>query len=206
MRRDYSSVPDSTENFPLDERAWLLRLARNSASEALGGPKLDLQPPADPRFLLPGACFTTFKRKDIDEPGRGLRGCLGTLTAQEPLWECVKKVAAETVTGDPRFTQDPVTLAELPMLRIDISVMHPLRELSDPLDFTLGEDGIECIGVGDLEGYRGIYLPQVAAEFGMSKEQFIESCCSEKAGMPVGAWRDPRRCKVYAFRAEVFGE
>lgn len=206
MSRDSSSVTAETEYFSLAERAWLLQLARAAATAALGGPKLDLHPPTDPKFLRPGACFTTFKHKDHEAPGRGLRGCMGTLSAQEPLWECVKKMASETVTGDTRFAHDPITLAELPMLHIDLSVLHAPRALDDPLAFTLGEDGIECSGVADLEGYRGLYLPQVAVEFNMSKEQFLESCCSEKAGMPVGTWRDAKRCKVYAFRAEVFGE
>lgn len=188
------------------QRAWLLKLARDAAAAELGGPRLDIQPPSDPCFTRLGACFTTFKRRDVAEPGRGLRGCLGTLRAEEPLWKCVARIAADTVTGDPRFSGNPVTLAELPELKIDISVLHPLRELSDPLAFSLGEDGIDVVGQGIYDGRRGVFLPQVATEHHLTKEQFLTLCCEEKAGMPGDAWRDPAQCKVLAFRAEVFGE
>jgi len=44
--------------------------------------------------------------------------------------------------GDPRFQDDPVTAEELPELAITISVLHPDRELSNPLDFECGVDGV----------------------------------------------------------------
>lgn len=197
-------LPDTT--LSPEQRAWLLRLARNAAAAALGGPKLDSQPPADPKLTRPGACFTTFKRRDIAEPGHGLRGCLGTMRAEEPLWQCVARMAADTVTCDSRFAYNRVTLAELPDLEIDISILHPLREIAGPLDFELGLDGIEVLGQGVYEGSRGVFLPQVATDHGLSKEQLLTLCCEEKAGLPGDAWRDPAKCKVLAFRAEVFSE
>jgi len=99
-----------------------------------------------------------------------------------------------------------MTLDELAELEIDISVLHPRRELPDPLSLELGHDGIVVEGQGTYRGCHGVYLPQVASEHGMGKEEFLSSCCDHKAGLPADAWRDPNRCKVYAFRAEVFGE
>ncbi|MBI3830269.1 MAG: AmmeMemoRadiSam system protein A [Planctomycetes bacterium] len=199
---------DASLDRPLspEQRAWLLALARSSATGELGGPKTTIEPPADPSLTRKGACFTTFKRRDATEPGRGLRGCLGTLRAEEPLWKCVARIAADTVSGDPRFAGNPVTLGELPELKIDISVLHPLRELSDPLAFNLGEDGIDVVGQGIYDGRRGVFLPQVATEHHLTKEQLLTLCCEEKAGLPGDAWRDPAKCKVLAFRAEVFSE
>jgi AmmeMemoRadiSam system protein A len=187
------------------ERSFLLRLARSSATAALGGPAIEQPPPDTPLLREPGACFVTFKRRSAG-PGRGLRGCLGTLEAREPLWEAVKRLAADTITADPRFHDQPVTLAELPSLEIDISVLHPRRKLDDPLSLELGKDGIVVEGQGTCIGRRGVYLPQVATEHGMGKEEFLSSCCSHKAGLTDEAWRDPRQCLVYAFRAEVFCE
>jgi AMMECR1 domain-containing protein len=46
----------------------------------------------------------------------------------------------------------------------------------------------------------------VAEEFGMSKEEFLSSCCDHKAGMPPDAWRSAKTCRVHAFRAEVLRE
>lgn len=188
------------------ERAFLLRLARASAAAALGGPPAPAEPPEWASLLCPGACFTTFKRRDVANPGEALRGCLGALSAREPLWQCVARMAAETVTGDPRFKDHPVTLPELPALHIEISVLYPRRDLADPLAFTLGLDGLEVEGRGDWQGYRGLYLPQVATEWNFTKEQFLNSCCSHKAGLPEDAWRDPRKCRVFAFHTEAFGE
>jgi AmmeMemoRadiSam system protein A len=186
-------------------RRYLLGLARDAAAEALGGPALKAEAPTDGILLAPRACFVTFKRRGAG-PGCGLRGCLGTLEAKDPLWVAVKRLAADTVTRDPRFRDRPVTLAELPELEIDISVLHPRRELADPLSLELGHDGIVVEGQGTYRGRHGVYLPQVAEEHGMGKEEFLSSCCDHKANLPADAWRDPNHCKVYAFRAEVFGE
>lgn len=187
------------------QRDWLLKLARASAAQALGGPRVECAPPQDAELLTPSACFVTFKRRDA-APGMGLRGCLGTLQAREALWLAVKRLAGDSVTQDYRFSHDPVTLSELPRLEIDISVLHPRRELEDPLSLVLGQDGIVVEGQGRYEGCHGVYLPQVATEHEMDKEAFLSSCCSHKAGLPAEAWRDRRCCKVYAFRAEVFCE
>jgi len=187
------------------ERDWLLRRARLSAAAALGGHALLPEKPPTPRLSEPAGCFVTFKRRGLP-PGEGLRGCLGTLADKEALWKNVERLAADTVTGDARFADQPVTLAELPALHIDISVLHPERELAAPLDFTLGVDGISVYGRGPHLGRRGVYLPQVATEFGLSKEGFLSSCCNHKAGLPEDAWRDPTLCEVRAFEAEVIAE
>lgn len=188
------------------DRAYLLGIARAAATRALGGQAAPPPSPGSSILRAPGACFVTFKQR-VPPPGStGLRGCLGTMVAKEPLEEAVARLAADTVRRDPRFYDNPVRLEELPELHIDISVLHPPRKLANPLDFELGADGIELQGVGTYEYGRGVYLPQVATEFGFTKEQFLDSCCSHKAGLPHGAWRDPSKCTVYAFRAEVFGE
>jgi AmmeMemoRadiSam system protein A len=188
-----------------EDRAFLLRLARASAEEALGGRPLELTPPASPRLRENGACFVTFKRRGVDA-GHNLRGCLGTLEADDPLWQAVRRLAASTVTRDPRFYDNPVTLDELPNLEIDVSYLQPRRLLANPLDFELGADGIVVEGQSRYAGCNGVYLPQVATEHHMDKEEFLSSCCGHKAGMAFDAWRDPKQCKVYAFRAEVFND
>ena len=206
MENDVTSPEPGAWKLPATERAWLLHLARDSAAAALGGPPAPATAPSAPALLRNGACFVTFKLRHAPDPGSGLRGCLGALTAREPLWRCVARMAAETVTGDPRFQENPITLAELPSLQIEISVLYPRRALRDPLDFTLGDEGIEVEGKGEWEGCRGLFLPQVATEWGFTKEQFLASCCGHKAGLPEDSWHDPSRCQVFAFRAEVFGE
>lgn len=189
-----------------EEQELLLHRARLAATAALGGPPVSLEDPTSPGVIAPGGCFVTFKRRDIQQAGANLRGCLGTLDANMPLWKAVDKYAADTVIHDYRFRNNPVTLEEMPKLHIDISAIHPKRKLEAPLDFALEIDGVEVHGAGAYEGRRGVYLPQVATEFNLGKEELLSSCCEHKAGLPADAWRDPAKCTVYAFGAEVFGE
>ena len=191
-------------SFSPAERAFLLHLAREAAAAVLSGKSR--RPTAEERAKFPRlwerrACFTTFKRRDGE-----LRGCLGTLEARAPLAEEVARLAAETVTEDPRFYAQPVTADELPQLVLDVSVLHPSRPLRNPLDLELGADGITVEGKGSFAGLRGAYLPQVATEHHMAKEEFLNSCCAHKASLPEDAWRDPKQCVVRAFRAEVLSE
>jgi len=166
-----------------EARQALLRWARACAAEALGGPPAQVSAPAGAhRLTAPGACFVSFFRRDAS-PGLGLRGCLGCLEPREPLWEAVRRLAGQTVTSDPRFYDQPVGLEELPELRLDISVLQPRRLLADPLALELGADGIAVEGQGPYARHHGVYLPQVATEHHMSKEEFLSSCCAHKAGL-----------------------
>jgi len=77
-----------------------------------------------------------------------------------------------------------------------------MRKMENPLDIELGVHGIYIIGKG---GRAGTYLPQVATEFNMTKEEFLSSCCEHKAGLPPDAWRTGK-AEVLIYTAEVFGE
>ena len=69
------------------------------------------------------------------------------------------------------------------------------------MSLRLGADGIYIV-----KGSRsGCFLPQVAEETGWTKEQFLDFCCTHKAGLPAKAWRDDPQAEVYLFSAEVFG-
>jgi uncharacterized protein (TIGR00296 family) len=48
---------------------------------------------------------------------------------------------------------------------------------------------------------HGLLLPQVAAEWGWDRNQFLSQTCT-KAGLPADAWR--RGARVYRFTADVF--
>jgi len=139
-------------------------------------------------------CFVTLKNADQ------LRGCIGQFTSERPLIELVVQMANASAMNDPRFLGDPITAAELEQLDIEISVLSPLKLTKNPLSLRLGVDGIYI-----KKGYAsGCFLPQVAAETGWSKEEFLSYCCSHKAGLPPDAWQDDDT-EVYLFTAEVFG-
>lgn len=178
------------------ERAELLKRARHAAARALGLPEArkDL-PPAAGRLAEPGAAFVTWKRD-----GR-LRGCIGSVEPWRPLAEDVEKNAVAALLRDPRFA--PAQPRDLPKLSVDLSVMTPLEEVSEPL---AGID-IGVHGVVVRKGSRsGLLLPQVAPEWGWDVPTLLAQVCL-KAGLPEDAWRTGNPpATVYRFRAEVFGE
>jgi len=129
-----------------------------------------------------------------------LRGCIGCFTSDEPLYKVVSDYAVISATRDRRFR--PVRASELKNIKIEISVLSPMRRVKDPLkEVVIGKHGIYI-----KRGYRsGTYLPQVAVEHKMSLEQFLSSCCSSKAGLRADAWKDPRT-EVYVYTAQGFHE
>jgi uncharacterized protein (TIGR00296 family) len=107
-------------------------------------------------------------------------------------------MAVASSTGDSRFFGQPITQGEVKDLEIEISVLSPLKKTTDPLSLRLGIDGIYI-----KKGYAsGCFLPQVATETGWSKEEFLSSCCSHKAGLKADAWKD-KNTEVYLFTAEI---
>lgn len=125
---------------------------------------------------------------------RRLRGCIGSLDASATLADAVRDAAIGAATGDPRFP--PVALGELSDLSIEVSVLSapcPMRSI-DELD-------LETHGViVRLGNRRGLFLPRVAIDHGLSKTELLERLCTEKAGLPADAWREPA-CEVLLFTA-----
>ena len=176
------------------QKQTLLKVARDTV-EAVIRRKPAPKPQSDDAELnAPCGCFVTLKNR-----GR-LRGCIGQFTSESPLIELVAEMAKASATGDPRFFADPITSRELEKLDVEISVLSPLRRTDDPLSLRLGVDGI-YIRRGRASG---CFLPQVAAETGWGKEEFLSYCCAHKAGLAADAWKDPQT-EVYLFTAEAFG-
>lgn len=129
--------------------------------------------------------------------GGELRGCIGTLSAEEGIPKTVSEFAVQAGFHDPRFP--PLEAVELAQVRIEISLLSPPR-LVRPEDVLVGRDGL----ILEIGNRRGLLLPQVATEWNYGRSEFLAALC-HKAGLPAGAWMDSR-AKLYAFQAEVFGE
>jgi uncharacterized protein len=176
------------------QRKTLLKVARDTVEAVIRKEPPPKPQSDDPELNASCGCFVTLKNR-----GR-LRGCIGQFTSEAPLIKLVAEMAKASATGDPRFFGDPVTARELEKLNIEISVLSPLQKTNDPLSLRLGVDGI-YIRRGPASG---CFLPQVAAETGWSKEEFLSYCCAHKAGIRPDAWRDPKT-DIYLFTAEAFG-
>lgn len=192
-------VREKTEKNKMDnllneeQKKKLLKLARDTITLFLASGKT-LEPKEDDPALkqVMGAFVTLHKNGE-------LRGCIGNIVGQKPLYLTVRDMAIASATEDPRF--DSVTKEELPKIHIEISALSPLKKINNPDEIVLGKHGVV---VRDF--YRsGVYLPQVATETGWTKEQFMDSLCGSKAGMRPDAWRTGK-CDIYIFSAEVFGE
>jgi AmmeMemoRadiSam system protein A len=161
-------------------RDELLRIATSALRAAVLGQEPILTPPGNPDLLQPAGCFVSLHQRESHR----LRGCIGRLEASSPLWQVVRETAVN-VLDDPRFTDRRVTPDELSELQIEISVLSPLKPAASCTEFDLLNDGIYLI-LGDR---AGCFLPQVARETGWTREQLLDRLCTEKLGMPPGAWR-----------------
>jgi AmmeMemoRadiSam system protein A len=177
-----------------EQKQILLKAARDAVEAVVKGDNLCVFESDDPALNANCGCFVTLKTQ-----GR-LRGCIGQFTSEIPLIELVAEMAKSSVSADPRFVHDRLTVDELNQLGIEISVLSPLERTDDPLSLRPGTDGIYI-----KKGFAsGCFLPQVATEAGWSKEEFLSYCCAHKAGLSSDAWKDPDT-EVYLFTAEVFG-
>lgn len=188
-----ATTPARDNGYSPEQRSELLKLARTSIAEALRQTGAGPAPTADlPAWLREErAVFVTLK-----EHG-DLRGCIGMTEARMPLQQAVRQMAYAAAFEDPRFP--PVTSAELPKMDLEISVLTPLRRVRSANEVRMGVDGVMV----RRDGRSGLFLPQVATETGWSKERFLDELCTQKAGLPPGAWRDPGT-KLYVFTVESF--
>ena len=99
---------------------------------------------------------------------------------------------------DPRFS--PVAFAELPSLAYEVSVLSPLRRVTDVAHIKVGEHGL-IMKNGNSEG---LLLPQVPVEQKWDRQTFLEQTC-KKAGMNTNCWKE-EDTDIFSFTAVVFSE
>ena len=171
----------------------LLKIARNSITEYLTNKTTSKLTEDDPLLNTEMGAFVTLR---ADEE---LRGCIGNITGSLPLSQTIRDMAIAAATEDPRFY--PVKINELKEIKIEISVLSPLRKITDINEIVMGKHGVLV-----KSGFQsGVYLPQIAVETGWNKEEFMNSLCGSKAGINVDAWKKGK-CEIYIFTAEVFSE
>jgi len=152
---------------------------------------------AVPQFSIDSSRLKENRGAFVSLHKRGqLRGCVGYIEGRGPLHQTIEEMAEAAAFRDPRFT--PVAEKELPALEIEISVLTPLRKITDLAEIEVGKHGI-YIKKG---WFSGLLLPQVATEYGWDRETFLENTC-QKAGLPTHSWRD-KDTEVYIFSADIF--
>jgi len=175
------------------QRQELLKIARQGLETFVKTGKVVAITVKDARLNEVQGAFVT-----LTEQGK-LRGCIGNIIGQEPLYETVRDMAIAAASQDPRF--NPVKAAELKDIHLDISVLSQPRRVKDASEIQLGQHGV----IVSRDGHQGVFLPQVAQETGWSKEEFLKQLCTQKAGLPAECWKDPDT-DLYVFTADVFSE
>lgn len=178
----------------------LLGLARQTIAHYLATGELWPYDPEDPVLREPAAVFVTLRER----PAAGapfaegeLRGCIGQVEANDPLYRAVQDAAIKAATVDPRFY--PVRAEELSGLLIEVSVLSPFRPVEGLEEIAVGQDGLLIVG----ERRRGLLLPEVPLAYGWGAQEFVWALC-QKAGLPANSW--PDRARLYAFTTESFVE
>jgi len=184
----------SAEEEPLsaEEHAELLRLARETITTYLQEKRVPAYQADNPHFLRSGGAFVTLKKRG------DLRGCIGYIYAEGPIYETIQRMAVAAATQDPRFP--PLRPNEMADISLEISLLSPLQRVNNVNDIVVGKHGL-LIRRGY---YQGLLLPQVAPEQGWNRDQFLQGLC-HKAGLPADAWSDPAT-ELYSFTAEIFSE
>ncbi len=171
-----------------DDKAMLKEIARNSIESAFSGVSTPT-PKLSPTLLRKCGAFVT-----LHKHGR-LRGCIGHFGEDTPLHEMVAEMARAAAFEDPRFP--PLSRSELEKVKIEISVLTPMRRIHSIDEFHLHKHGIYI-----RKGYRsGTFLPQVADEVNWTKEEFLGHCSQDKAHLGWDGWRD---AELYVYEAIVF--
>jgi AmmeMemoRadiSam system protein A len=177
-----------------DEQEKLLRWVRATIEAAVRGqaPKEIDELEVSERLRAPHGVFVTLKK------GGELRGCIGRMDFERPLWMNALTAAVASALEDPRFP--PVQPKELGEIAIEISILNPPEVLPRPELFDVTRHGIIV-----EKGWRhGLFLPKVAVEQGWDATKTLEMVCW-KAGLPSDAWRDPA-ARLQVFTAFDFAE
>jgi AmmeMemoRadiSam system protein A len=186
---------------PARHQQYLLDIARSAIVHTLrgAGAAVAPRPSADPLLNMPAGCFVSLHEMTAHR----LRGCVGRLQSQDPLYRTVFETAM-SVLNDPRFGGMPVLMEELSALDIEISVLSPLKPAAHPLDFDPLNDGIYLMCTGPQGKCTGTFLPQVARETGWTREQLLARLCTEKMGLSSTAWQRPE-ARLLTYRTVICG-
>ena len=186
----YCPVPESLQPVLLRYSRSLLENAFSErGGEAPGEPPA---PTGEAIFLQPLGVFVTLRH------GGELRGCIGSIAAEEPLVRALRRRTLDAAFRDRRFS--PLRAAELPEVTIEHSLLSPMQPLGRTDQIRIGVDGVVLtVGSG-----RALFLPEVALQQRWDVAETL-SALSLKAGLGGDGWRrDDARFEV--FQTQHYGE
>lgn len=178
-----------------EDKKQLLLLARKTMVYALQNRRVpeasDLGIAISDAMRPARAAFVTLKKNSR------LRGCIGDIFPQRPLYKSIIINAIHACVNDRRFA--PVSQDELKDITIEISALTVPAPIASPDEIRIGIDGV----VLNKDGQSAVFLPQVAPEQGWNVDQMLTQL-SLKARLAADGWKEGASFLV--FQAEVFGE
>lgn len=185
--------PETEFNLTEPDKLTLLSIARNAITSYLTNKKI---PNIKKDTLSQSLLFETGAFVTLQEDGQ-LRGCVGTFRPSGEIYTTIQNMVIAAATNDTRF--EPVQAAELGNIKIEISVLTPLKKIKSINEITLGKHGIYIV-----KGNKtGTLLPQVPEKYGWTREEFLGYCSRDKAGIGWNGWRS---ANIYTYEAIIFSE
>lgn len=183
----------STPALSPEEQRYLGNVARLAIMRELtGGKPGDIPPPPEESTLLwePLGAFVTLTHNGL------LRGCIGNMIGQGPLYLTVSRMACAAAFEDPRFP--PLRKEEWSEIKLEISVLGQLTTCPDPERIEIGKHGVLLLK-GDQSS---VFLPQVPVEQHWDRQTYLHQLCL-KAGLPPESWKAPD-AELFWYEAFVF--
>jgi MEMO1 family protein len=184
---------DSQVSFTREEVNKLFSIARSSIHKMLYEDKRQV---IDPSSVSPALKRNMGAFVTLNVDG-SLRGCIGQFTSSSPLYEVVNEMAVAAAFNDTRFP--PLSKFEFSKVRIEISVLGPLKKIRNISEIVLGRHGIYI----EKDFRSGTMLPQVATGNHWTVEQFLGYTARDKAGIGWDGWKT---ADIYVYEAVVLEE
>jgi len=191
--------------FSLEDGKILVKFARENIEFFLKNDKrIPVPNEIVERFNDKYGAFVTLNKYNFH--GNPLRGCIGYIEPNYPLYDTIHRVSISSAIEDPRFPS--VTIEEMDNIIIELSILTPpkLLQVNDPKEYlnkiVIGRDGL----IVEKGMRRGLLLPQVPVEHGRNWDvsTFLSHTCL-KAWLSEDAWKN-LNTKVYSFQAILFEE
>jgi len=174
-----STQSDISFSFSAKEKKQLFEIVKRTIESRLTNSRYAIDEKTVPESLKkPLGAFVTLKING------NLRGCIGRFISSKPLFTVVSESAISSAFEDPRFS--PITNEEYKTTDIEITVLGPLKKISNVNEIVLGKHGI-YIKKGQM---AGTMLPQVATENGWTVEEFLGFTSRDKAGLGWDGWKN----------------
>lgn len=175
-------------HFGTEQKNELLKIAIDSIEAYLKTGIIPLYTSDDPTIKRKSGVFITLRENSL------LRGCIGRMNADEPLYKAVQKIAVAAATSDPRFS--PLNIKDLKNITIKISVLSPLKKI-DVDHIEIGKHGLLI----SYKGHRGVLLPEVPVERNWDADTFLAHLCMKAGLRPDILEENP---DLYAFTSIEF--